>query len=132
MIHVRHFVSVTVLLSLEHEMYFWKTWLLASKTWIEVADNVTKVNKKTMSMSLIGHFLASKFQNSHFQDEATCWTFLVKMSFICMRIKNRFLEIADKGDGFDHAIFFYMKTNLWTVFSELLKIFFKNCNTSVM
>ena len=53
-------------------MYFWKSWLLASKTWIEVADNVTKVNKWTMSMSLIGHFLASEFQNSHFQDEATC------------------------------------------------------------
>ena len=26
--------------------------------------------------------------------------------------KNRFLEIAYEGDGFDQAIFFYMKTNL--------------------
>ena len=26
----------------------------------------------TLFMSLIGHFLASEFQNSHFQDEATC------------------------------------------------------------
>ena len=77
MMHVRHFVSVTVLLSLEHEVYFWKSWFLASKTWIEVADNVTKVSKWTMSMILIGHYLASKFQNSYFQYEATCKTFLV-------------------------------------------------------
>ena len=29
-------------------------------------------------------------KNSHFQNEARCTTFLVKMSFICMRIKNDF------------------------------------------
>ena len=28
--------------------------------------------------------------NSHFQNEAKCTTFLVKMSFICMRMKNHF------------------------------------------
>ena len=28
--------------------------------------------------------------NLHFQNEAKCTTFLVKMSFICMRIKNHF------------------------------------------
>ena len=29
-------------------------------------------------------------KNPHFQNEARCTTFLVKMSFICMRIKNDF------------------------------------------
>ena len=29
-------------------------------------------------------------KNSHFQNEARCATFLVKMSFICMRMKNDF------------------------------------------
>ena len=29
-------------------------------------------------------------KNSHFQNEAKCTTFLVKMSFICMRKKNHF------------------------------------------
>ena len=29
-------------------------------------------------------------KNSHFQNEAKCTTFLVKMSFICMRMKNHF------------------------------------------
>ena len=36
----------------------------------------------------MGHFRGSK--NPHFQNEATCTTFLVKMSFICMRMKNHF------------------------------------------
>ena len=30
----------------------------------------------------------------HFQDEAKCLTFLGKMRFICMRIKNHFLSKA--------------------------------------
>ena len=88
--------------------------------------------KCTMSMSLIGHFLASEFQNSHFQDEATCKTFLVKMRFIYMRIKDLFLEIAHKGDGFDQAIFFYMKTNYEQYLQSFYIYFFKNCNTSVI
>ena len=29
-------------------------------------------------------------RNSHFQNEAECETFVVKMSSICMRIKNHF------------------------------------------
>ena len=29
-------------------------------------------------------------ENPHFQNEAKCTTFLVKMSFICMRMKNHF------------------------------------------
>ena len=32
----------------------------------------------------------SEFQNSHFQNEAECKTFVVKMSFMCMKIKNHF------------------------------------------
>ena len=35
-----------------------------------------------------GHFRVPK--NPHFQNEASCTTFLVKMSFICMRMKNDF------------------------------------------
>ena len=30
------------------------------------------------------------YKNPHFQDEARCTTFLLKMSFICMRMKNDF------------------------------------------
>ena len=33
-------------------------------------------------------------KNSHFQNEATCKNFLVKTSFICMRIKTHFLIIS--------------------------------------
>ena len=33
---------------------------------------------------------SSEFKNHHFQIEAKCTTFLVKMSFICMRMKNHF------------------------------------------
>ena len=29
-------------------------------------------------------------KNPHFQNEARCTTFLVKMSFVCMRMKNDF------------------------------------------
>ena len=29
-------------------------------------------------------------KNSHFENEAKCTTFLVKMSFICVRMKNHF------------------------------------------
>ena len=32
----------------------------------------------------------SEFQNPHLQNEAKCTTFLVKMSLICMRMKNHF------------------------------------------
>ena len=35
-----------------------------------------------------GPFLSS--QNPHFQSEAKCTTFLVKMSFVCMRMKTHF------------------------------------------
>ena len=33
-------------------------------------------------------------KNSHFQNEAKCKTFFVKMSFVCMRIKNIFMSMA--------------------------------------
>ena len=39
----------------------------------------------------IGHF---GVQNSHFENEAKCETFVVKMSFICMRVKIIFLSLA--------------------------------------
>ena len=32
----------------------------------------------------------SSFKNSHFQNEAKCKNFVVKMSLICRRIKNHF------------------------------------------
>ena len=35
-------------------------------------------------------YATSEFQNPHFQNEARCATFLVKMSFICMRMKSDF------------------------------------------
>ena len=41
-----------------------------------------------LDMKINRPLLGSK--NSHFQNEARCTTFLVKMSFICMRMKNDF------------------------------------------
>ena len=35
-------------------------------------------------------YAISEFQKSHFQNEAKCETFVVKMSFICIVIKNHF------------------------------------------
>ena len=43
---------------------------------------------KEILLFQIGHFRVPKL--SHFQCEAGCKTFLVKMSFICMRIKDSF------------------------------------------
>ena len=40
------------------------------------------------STACMGHFRGSK--NPHFQNEAKCTTFLVKMSFIYMRMKKHF------------------------------------------
>ena len=39
--------------------------------------------------ALIGHLQVPKL-NPHFQNEAKCTTFLVKMSFICRRMRNHF------------------------------------------
>jgi len=40
--------------------------------------------------SWLNCFAFTSSKNSHFQNEAKCKTFLVIMSFICMRIKNNF------------------------------------------
>ena len=39
-------------------------------------------------ITVIGHFRVPK--KSHFQNEAKCETFVVKISFICIIIKNHF------------------------------------------
>ena len=39
---------------------------------------------------VVDKLTTSEFQNPHFQNEAKCTTFLVKMSLICRRMKNRF------------------------------------------
>ena len=36
----------------------------------------------------------SELENSHFQNETKCKTFLVKMSFIYLRIKNKSIFIS--------------------------------------
>ena len=52
--------------------------------------NITKNHAITYTkcMSVNRPFPSS--ENSHFQNEAKCKTFVVKMSFICMRIENHF------------------------------------------
>ena len=42
----------------------------------------------------IGYFRVPK---THFQNEAKCKTFVVKMSFVCMRIKTIFILKALQG-----------------------------------
>ena len=66
------------------------------KTNLGVAQALTyskeTIHKETTKSScytdLNRPFLSSK--NSHFQNEAKCETFVVKMSFICIIIKNHF------------------------------------------
>ena len=43
----------------------------------------------TFHLNIYNEPLASS-KNPHFQNEAKCRTFLVKMSFICIRMKNQF------------------------------------------
>ena len=52
--------------------------------------NITKNHAITYTkcMSVNRPFPSS--ENSHFQNEAKCKTFVLKMSFICMRIENHF------------------------------------------
>ena len=62
-------------------------------------------------MSLV--FYLSEFQNSHFQNEAECNTFVVKMSFMCMKIKNHF-----QTNGFALSLTLKQRleaTGKWTV-----------------
>ena len=47
-----------------------------------------KDTAKLNNVCPMGHFRV--FENPHFQNEAKCTTFLVKMSFICQRMKNYF------------------------------------------
>ena len=49
---------------------------------------VPRSSRLTVQFSGIRPLPSSK--NPHFQNEARCTTFLVKMSFICMRMKNDF------------------------------------------
>ena len=54
--------------------------LYASDIWVcTIIRSVTVFNRPLPSS-----------KNPHFQNEARCTTFLVKMSFICMRMKNHF------------------------------------------
>ena len=54
-----------------------------------VLDNLKNVMSKCMNQPLlIGHFRVPKTLT--FQHEAKCKNFVVKISFICMRIKNNF------------------------------------------
>ena len=74
--------------------------------WLEsIVDqslHVVKINRPLQSS-----------KNPHFQNEAKCTTFLVKMSFICMRMKNHFhmkgwalnlVLIQRPGDTFETTV----------------------------
>ena len=60
--------------------------ILAKETAVLVPIAVPSVWRK--SFPLNGPFPSSK--KSYFQNESKCETFVVKMSFICMRIKTHF------------------------------------------
>ena len=57
--------------------------------WFEITSIISDQNCTTRS-SNYRPLLSSK--NPHFQNEAKCTMLIVKMSFICMRIKNDFLK----------------------------------------
>ena len=62
-------------------------WLTKRQTYGKTSDTVNYWGKLTTSD--YNRPLPSS-KNPHFQNEARCTTFLVKMSFICMRMKNDF------------------------------------------
>ena len=59
------------------------------------------------------------YKNSHFQNEAKCKTYLVQMSFVCMKIYNPFLI-----NGL--ALSLALKQRLGTTRKWLLAITIKN------
>ena len=71
-------------------------------------------------------------KNPHFQNEARCTTFLVKMSFICMRMKNDFhikgwaptLVLKQRPGGtrkWPITATFGLKVDLWIISRKFLK-----------
>ena len=82
----------------------WQFWLLSNKggrgqkNREEIGAGATEsflylrlsaISKYKPPGALIGHLQVPKL-NPHFQNEAKCTTFLVKMSFICRGMKNHF------------------------------------------
>ena len=65
------------------------------------------VTEKKGSIYYCGNGSFASFKNSHFQNKAKSKTFLVKMSFICMMIKN---HLHIKWNGF--VLNFAMKQRL--------------------
>ena len=61
---------------------------IATAVAMATGQDVQRLSHFAAQVSLIGHFPCSK--KSHLQNEAKCETFVVKMSFICMRMKNHF------------------------------------------
>ena len=60
---------------------------------IECFDSHYEVSpwkKKTNKQTEKAHIKLPSSKNSHFPNKAKCKTFLVKMSFICMRVKTHF------------------------------------------
>ena len=53
---------------------------------------VAVVEKFNCATLIINNRPLTSFKNPHFQNEAKSTTFLVKMSFLCMRMKNHFHE----------------------------------------
>ena len=58
------------------------------KEWYK--QSVWKYSFSRISTAALFKYATSEFQNPHFQNEARCTTFLLKMSFIYMRMKNDF------------------------------------------
>lgn len=54
----------------------------------QLSSLIEEKQKLEERQGVIGHFLVPK--TSHFQNEATCKTFLVKIKFFCMRTRNHF------------------------------------------
>ena len=57
-------------------------------------DGLCKQIRKLFCFLEMKEQAITEFQNYHFQNEAKCKTFLVKMSFIRTRIKHVFISMA--------------------------------------
>ena len=55
-----------------------------------MSDEFARHTAKLLEACLIGYFQVSKTPTFKIKAETECKTFLMKMSFICMRIENHF------------------------------------------
>ena len=91
---------------------------------------LTQLGSRTLCLLINRPFSSSK--NSHFQNEAKCKRFLVKMSFICMRVMNHFyinsfanpLDLKQRLVAIRNCVFLHGRCGIWLASIEVLLLVF--------